>query len=174
MAASDTGALEQATQSPAGSEAPVGQAVAGCPKPCKSSCPREPSKAEYQSLRGGTPSDEMQKAVNSKNPKTCGACGNVVASLAADHIVSLKIISQMPGFACLTKEDQLDVANSPRNFMGLCGPCNSSKCAKTWHRWKGVKGKPEVSADVRTAARQQTNQQMKELKAKVRKKPCKQ
>jgi 5-methylcytosine-specific restriction endonuclease McrA len=173
MPGSDTEALEQATQSPVGSEAPVGQAVSGCPKPCKSSCPKAPSKGEYEGLRGKTPSDGIQKAVNSKNPKTCGACGNVVASLAADHIVSLKIMSQMPGFACLSKEDQADVANSPRNFMGLCGPCNSSKCAKTWHRWKGIKGKAEVAADVRAAARQQTNQQLKELKAKVREKPCK-
>jgi 5-methylcytosine-specific restriction endonuclease McrA len=143
-------------------------------KPCKSSCPREPSAEDYEKVRSKSPTPEIRKAVNSNTPKTCAACGLPAASLAADHIVSLKIISKMPGFACLSGDDQKAVANSPNNFVGLCRSCNSSKCAKTWHRWQGVKSRGLVfSPDVRAAARTQTNQQIKDLKAKVREMPCK-
>jgi len=143
-------------------------------KPCKSSCPKEPTKEEYDKVRSKSPTDEIRKSVNSKIPKACAACGNAAPSLAADHIVSLKIISQMPGFACLSQEDQEKVANSPSNFVGLCKSCNSSKRDKTWHRWKGVKKrKIEFSDAIRKSARASTNEQIVDLKAKVRQMPCK-
>jgi 5-methylcytosine-specific restriction endonuclease McrA len=143
-------------------------------KPCKADCPRKPKKEEYDQVRSKTPSPEIRKSINAKTPKTCSACGNVVVSLAADHIVSLKIISQMPGFACLSQENQAKVANSPDNFVGLCTSCNSSKRDKTWHRWLGIKKHKKVwDASVRDPARKQTNTQLKELKKKVKSMPCK-
>ncbi|MBV9342190.1 MAG: DUF4150 domain-containing protein [Acidobacteria bacterium] len=142
-------------------------------KPCKSSCPKKPSDAQYDKVRSKTPSEQIRKSVNSVSPKTCFACGQAAPNLAADHIVSLKIISQMPGFACLSQDDQVKIANSPSNFVGLCTSCNSSKRDKTWHRWTGVKKRKLVFAsDVRDPARAQTNTQLKELKAKVRSTPC--
>jgi 5-methylcytosine-specific restriction endonuclease McrA len=142
-------------------------------KPCESSCPKEPSKSEYDTVRSKTPSPDVRKAINSKTPKTCAACGNSAANLAADHIVSLKIISKMPGFACLSLENQTKIANSTDNFVGLCTSCNSSKRDKTWHRWKGVKSRKLTFSDsVRDPARQRTNQQMRELKRQVRTLPC--
>lgn len=143
-------------------------------KPCKSSCPKAPTKEEYDKVRSKTPSPDIRKSVNSKTPKSCSACPNVVPTLAADHIVPLKIISQMPGFACLSPEDQEKVANTPSNFVGLCTSCNSSKRDKTWHRWKGVKKRKLVFSDqLRSQARTQTNEQIVQLKAKVREIPCK-
>jgi 5-methylcytosine-specific restriction endonuclease McrA len=142
-------------------------------KPCDQSCPKKPSQANYDQVRTKTPSPDIRKSVNAKQPKTCSACGQVVANLAADHVVSLKIISQMPGFACLSSEDQAKVANTPENFVGLCKSCNSSKRDKTWHRWQGVKSRSVVfSSTVRDPARTHTNQQLKALKAQVRALPC--
>jgi hypothetical protein len=143
-------------------------------KPCEVSCPSEPTKEEYENVRSKTPTDEIRKSVNSKTPKACAACGNSADSLAADHIVSLKIISKIPGFACLSQEDKEKIANMPGNFVGLCKSCNSSKRDKTWHRWKGVKKRNLVFSDkVRDAARAHTNEQIVDLKVKVRQAPCK-
>src|SRR5215472_821096 len=138
-------------------------------KPCKSSCPQEPTKAQYDKVRSKSPTPEIRKAINDKVPKICAACGLSSPSLAADHIVPLKIISQMRGFACLSEDNQKEVANTPSNFVGLCKSCNSSKRDKLWHQWKGVKKLNKVwTDDIRQPARSQTNQQLKELKAKVK------
>jgi hypothetical protein len=58
-------------------------------------------------------------------------------SFQADHIVPLKVIKQMPGFACLSNEDQMKTINNPLNYVGLCGRCNASKGSKFWHKWDG-------------------------------------
>lgn len=179
MPGPETQALEKARETPAGSDKPVGGAVATCPKkPCHSDCPKKPTKSEYKEIRKKTPSDDIRELMNNGR-KACAVCGNVVATLAADHIVPLHLISQISGFACLKKEDQLEVANYPRNFSGLCTSCNSSKCAKNWHQWKGLKAwggikeKEEAFSRARDSARKRTNEILKELKAKIRDKDCK-
>jgi 5-methylcytosine-specific restriction endonuclease McrA len=111
-------------------------------KPCESNCPKKPSDARAKELRAKTPSASAQAKVNKgKKPLTCATCKKKFPSLAADHIVPLKRISRMPGFACLPPEKQEQLINSDWNFVGICNSCNSSKCAKLWHQWSGVKSK---------------------------------
>jgi len=57
----------------------------------------------------------------------------------ADHIVSLKEITEMSGFNRLTYEQQVQVANFRRNFIGLVKSSNASKGANSWANWWGHK-----------------------------------
>lgn len=146
-------------------------------KPCNKSCPKKPSKEKYKKLRSKSPSDQARADVNKASPKTCAACGGNPSSLAADHVVPLKIIAQMPGFSCLSEEDQEKIANSPENYVGLCTSCNSSKSAKLWHTWKGHKSRGlDWQSDKYKATREQarkiTNTLIVNLKAKIRASPC--
>lgn len=148
------------------------------PKPCKKTCPKQPDDKRKEELRSKTPSDDMRDLVNQKS-SVCPVCGKNPAPkrLAADHIVPYNIIMQMPGFACMSKEDQIKTINSPNNFVGLCTSCNSSKCAKLWFRWKEHKKKglnltDKKFEDVRTKSEESTRQNIKELKSKIRATPC--
>ena len=142
-------------------------------KPCASDCPKAPTEKEYEAIRKKTPSRSIKKAINAANPKICAACGTQQAHLAADHVVPLKIISQMPGFACLSFEDQKRIANSKDNFVGLCTSCNSSKRDKLWARWKGVISQQRAWSDAtRYENQMRTNDRIVNLKAEIRKTPC--
>jgi 5-methylcytosine-specific restriction endonuclease McrA len=142
-------------------------------KPCSSDCKRAPSSDDYEKVRKKTPSRSIKKAINAAQPRVCSACGAVVERLAADHVVPLKIISQMPGYACLSSDDQKKIANDRDNFVGLCTSCNSSKRDKLWARWKGVKSQGKIwSESLRVAKQRQTNDRTVNLKAKIRAMPC--
>jgi len=59
------------------------------------------------------------------------------------------------------------------NFVGLCTPCNSSKCAKLWHRWKGIKKSGMVHEDAtREAAMKVTGDLIYNMKNDIRSKDC--
>ena len=146
-------------------------------KPCEKSCPKKPSKERQKKLRRKSPSSSARESVNKKTPKKCAACGSSSTNLAADHIVPLKIMSQMPGFACLSEEDQVKISNTPENFVGLCTSCNSSKSAKLWHTWKGNKAKgldwqSDAFKGTREFARELTNKLIINIKAKIRSTKC--
>ncbi|HJQ33118.1 MAG TPA: Ig-like domain-containing protein [Pyrinomonadaceae bacterium] len=96
------------------------------------------SKQRYEYLRRNSPSREIQQMVNNvEGPKVDPVYGYEVTTLAADHLVSLKRITEMEGFAQLTLKDQLEVANLPENFIGLGKRTNSSKGAKSFADWPG-------------------------------------
>ncbi|GEM_PF-935075 len=150
------------------------------PKPCKKTCSKKPEdKARKKKLRRKTPSDDIRDAVNAKS-STCPVCGTNPAPkrLAADHIVPYKIIQKMPGFACMSEEDQIKTINSPNNFVGLCGSCNSSKCSKLWFTWlkHKKKGLDLASGDkmkkTRAKAEKATHENIKDLKSKIRAADC--
>ena len=148
------------------------------PKPCNKTCPKEPDEERKKELRRKTPSDKVKEDVN-KRSSTCPVCGKNPSpkKLAADHIVPYNIIMRMPGFACMSKDDQIKIINSPDNFVGLCGSCNSSKCAKLWFRWKEHKKKDldltsKKFEAVREKAEKATHDNIKDLKSKIRVADC--
>lgn len=103
----------------------------------KKKCNKKVSQKKYDKLRKKTPNASAVKAANTRD-SACIACGvSPAGNLAADHVVPMKQITQMDGFACMKEKDQVAVLNDPRNFRGLCTPCNSSKCAKSWNEWNG-------------------------------------
>jgi 5-methylcytosine-specific restriction endonuclease McrA len=110
-------------------------------KPCDQKCPSEPSKARYKELRGRSPSGAQRRAMNPPGKKLCRACRKMVDSVSPDHIVPLRQISRMPGFACLSNKEQEKIANSQWNLEPLCTSCNTSKQDSLWYNWKGHKKK---------------------------------
>lgn len=90
------------------------------------------SKEEYKSLRKKTPSQEIRDHVNNiDGEKFDPIYGYPVETLEADHIVSMKEITEMDVFSSLSDVDKVEVLNLEDNFMGLGKPTNSSKGAKT-------------------------------------------
>lgn len=143
-------------------------------KPCKRSCPRKPSDERYDQLRKKTPSRSVKKRLNrDRGQKNCAACGGPASPMSWDHIVPLKIMSQMPGFACMSYADQKKLANADWNLVGLCVSCNGSKSDNLWHRWSENKAKGrQWTAKQRKHGMQQTSDRIVNLKAAIRQAPC--
>jgi len=101
------------------------------------------TREQYTKLRDKTPSREIREAVNEgvelpmDDPALPGL--KVAESLHADHIVSMKTITEMDGFSDLTFENQLKVLNNPENFVGLSETANTSKGSKTFAEWTEYK-----------------------------------
>jgi hypothetical protein len=71
-------------------------------------------------------------------------------SLHADHIVSMKEVTEMPGFKDLSVENQIKVLNNPDNFAGLSETANTSKGSKSYADWTEYKkGRIKVDEDFR-------------------------
>ncbi|MEV4914468.1 WXG100 family type VII secretion target [Bacillus proteolyticus] len=62
------------------------------------------SKEEYKDLRKRTPNDRVRKNVNTDVPKVDPVYGYEVEKLEADHVVSMKEITEMEGFDTLPRE----------------------------------------------------------------------
>lgn len=111
-------------------------------KPCAASCNSKKLTTEEKDDLRRTP--EYKAAMNQVNPpppkkRKCTTCKRTFPKLSPDHMLPLDHIVDMPGFACLSKEDQSKIANHKNNMVGLCGSCNTSKKDKIWPAWKGVK-----------------------------------
>lgn len=143
-------------------------------KPCKADCPRGVSKTDRDKLRKTKEYDAAKERVNDRpKPITCPVCGNSVSKVSPDHIVPINVIDKMPGFACLSKEDQSKVVNHPTNFVGICASCNSSKSDTLWHKWKQHKSKGITFSDqLRDPAKKLTKTLLVNLKTMVRTMPC--
>ncbi|UTH73451.1 hypothetical protein [Chromobacterium sp. IIBBL 290-4] len=103
--------------------------------------PAMPSKLSpqaYASLRKQTPTQSIRDMVNAGDgPFSDPVYGYSVNRLQADHIVPMKVITEVPNFNMLERAGQVDVLNNPENFMGLGGPSNASKGALMWSDWSG-------------------------------------
>jgi hypothetical protein len=145
--------------------------LASCPQECKT---KKTHKTRYKNLRKGTPSDAAQASVNRGKPKICAACKEPATTLAADHIVPLKKICEMPGFACLPNDKQEEIADKKSNYDGLCGSCNSSKKDRLWHNWKRVKVRNlTLHPATRKAKKEKTEALAKEIAAEIHAAECK-
>jgi 5-methylcytosine-specific restriction endonuclease McrA len=143
-------------------------------KPCEKSCKQGVSKEERDKLRKTPEYDDAMTSVNSgPKPLSCPVCKGTVAKLSPDHIVPINVIDKMPGFACLSKEDQSKVVNHPSNFVGLCRSCNSSKSDTLWHKWKEHKSKGLTFSDgLRDKGKQVTKALIVNLKIMIRSADC--
>ena len=101
------------------------------------------SKDDYAKLRKKTPPQAIRDMVNEgvtlpmDDPALPGL--DIISTLHADHVVPMKEITQMPGFAELTEEHQLQVLNNKANFVGLSEIANTSKGAKSFEEWTEYK-----------------------------------
>jgi hypothetical protein len=92
----------------------------------------------------GKPADGISFQ-RSERDAACGAYDpalpglKITESLQADHLVSMKKITEMEGFPDLTFNNQLKVLNNPENFVGLSETANKSKGSKTFAEWTEYK-----------------------------------
>jgi len=103
------------------------------------------SKSLYDKLRTKTPSDKLQDMVNENiilpmdDPALPGMKIELKEgqkrSLEADHIVSMKKIVCMEGFDQLSFDQQVEVLNYKKNFVGLSKSANTSKGSKYFKDW---------------------------------------
>ncbi|MFD0048961.1 hypothetical protein ACFVHQ_06495 [Actinomycetes bacterium NPDC127524] len=107
------------------------------------------TKDEYKNLRKKTPSNDIRKMVNPEGPKVDPVYGYEVDKFEADHIVSMKEITEMDVFGILTKEQQIEILNLKDNFIGLGKSSNASKGAHSWADWNGHSKMGEVPVNVR-------------------------
>ncbi|PGM95072.1 WXG100 family type VII secretion target [Bacillus cereus] len=107
------------------------------------------SKEEYKDLRKRTPNDRIRKNVNTDVPKVDPVYGYEVEKLEADHVISMKEITEMEGFDTLPREQQIEVLNMDENFVGLGKQTNASKGAKDWSTWPGHPRYGEVPENIR-------------------------
>ncbi len=116
-------------------------------KPCDAKCPAPHAKplttAEKDALRGTKEYKAAMEQVNPPPPGStkCTTCPRMPKKLSPDHMLPLDHIVEMPGFACLSKEDQSKIANHKDNMVPLCRSCNSSKKDKIWPAWTGVQNR---------------------------------
>jgi hypothetical protein len=81
----------------------------------KKKCDKKLSPEQKKKLRGKTPSDELRDKYRNQ---PCQVCGNTPSS--PDHIVPVSIIQKMPGFPCMSEQNQEAMLNNPINFAPLC------------------------------------------------------
>ena len=103
----------------------------------------------YNAVRKASPSKEIRDAVNKDGKKFDPVYGYEVERLEADHIMPLKEITEQYGFDKLSLQDQIAVANTPENFMGLGKSTNASKGAKSISEWNGHSKLGPIPEDVR-------------------------
>lgn len=144
-------------------------------KPCKAECKtKKLSKDEKAKLRKTKEYDAAKARVNNQpKPITCPTCKNKVNYVSPDHIVPVEVVAQMPGFACLSKQDQSKVVNHPDNFIGLCPSCNSSKSDTMWFRWKEHKKKGKTwGPELTDKGKEVSGNLIVNMKGMVRSMPC--
>ncbi len=123
----------------------------------KKECKKKVSKKQKQKLRDSTPSTKVTNQVNSDDAGKdaqgrlrCPTCGQrsppgfessstnrIYPKLSADHIVPVASIMKRKGFACLSEKNQKKVLNNPKNFTGICPPCNFARQTTKWNEWNG-------------------------------------
>ncbi|MEK5145662.1 LXG domain-containing protein [Psychrobacillus sp. FSL K6-4615] len=125
------------------------------------------TKDEYKNLRKKTPSNDIRKMVNPDGPKVDPVYGYEVDKFEADHIVSMKEITEMDGFNRLTREQQIETLNLKDNFVGLGKSSNASKRAHSWADWKGHSKMGEVPVNVRIEMLEKEKRAREILKAAI-------
>lgn len=97
--------------------------------------------ALYSKLRHKTPNSSIRDMVNENIDQLIGTPDPAIpgkfitGNLDADHIVSMKKITEMDGFDLLTEAQQVQILNNPENFIGLTKTANTSKGSKSFMEW---------------------------------------
>ncbi len=86
--------------------------------------------------------------------------------LEADHIVSMKQITEMDGFSDLTEANQLKVLNNPDNFTALSRSANASKGERSFSEWSTY-GSGANQIEVNPVLRQEMIARSNELSPKL-------
>ncbi len=100
---------------------------------------KEADKAQltlYDRLRAAAPADAArERALKGVTVDQVGALKTKPTPLQADHVVSVREISDMDGFADLPWKDQKAIVDMKENLIAMDGAANASKGDRTWRSW---------------------------------------
>jgi hypothetical protein len=90
----------------------------------------------YDRLRAAAPSDSArERALKGITMDQVGPLKTNAGPLSVDHIVSVREISDMEGFAELPWKDQKAIVDMKENLVPMDKYANSSKGDRTWKSW---------------------------------------
>jgi hypothetical protein len=111
---------------------------------------KEAAKAQltlYDRLRIAAPGGEArERALKGFTTDQIGALKKKPTHLQADHIVSVREISDMEGFANLPWKDQLAIVDMRENLIAMEAAANASKGDRAWRVWRQASSFYESSA----------------------------
>jgi len=91
----------------------------------------------YERLRAAAPSPAAQeRALKGVTADQIGVVKTTPTALQADHIVSVREISDMEGFAGITWQEQKRIVDIKENLIAMDGAANASKGDRTWRSWR--------------------------------------
>jgi hypothetical protein len=141
---------------------------------------KEAAKAQlslYDRMRGSNPSfAARERALLQPNVEDIAGPLKTKPTLKqVDHIVSVREISDMDGFADLPLKDQREIVNMQENLIGMDGSANASKGERTWKSWSEASRFYEKStidamakreADLRALIQAEVKNRLEKLAAK--------
>lgn len=131
----------------------------------------------YDRIRNSKPSlAAREKAL--KQPHVEDIAGPVKGKPSdkqVDHIVSVREIVDMDGFADLTRKQQKEIVHMQKNLIWMDGSANASKGEGTWRSWAnasnyyetaGIDNMAEIQTEVRRLIEEEIKNQLNILKTK--------
>ena len=132
----------------------------------------------YDRMRGSVPSlAAKERALKQPHVEAiAGALKTKPTLKQVDHVVSVREISDMDGFADLPLKDQKEIVNMQENLIGMDGAANASKGDRTWKSWNQASNFYERStvdamAKREAEVRKLIQTQIKDRLAKLAQKP---
>jgi transposase len=111
----------------------------------------------YDRLRAAAPSEAAkERALKGAVVDQVGPLKTKPGSLQADHIVSVREISDMDGFADLPWKDQKAIVDMKENLIAMDGAANASKGDRTWRSW-GQAGTFYERSTIETMAKRESD-----------------
>jgi len=90
----------------------------------------------YDRLRAAAPSAAArERTLKGVSVDQVGPLKTTATPLEAEHIVSVREIADMDGFADLPWKDQKEIADMRINLVAMDGSANGSKGSRTWRSW---------------------------------------
>jgi len=111
----------------------------------------------YDRLRAAAPSEAAkERALRGVTIDQVGPLKTRPTPLHADHIVSVREISDLDGFADLPWKDQKAIVDLKENLIAMDGAANASKGDRTWRSW-GQAGNFYERSTIETMAKREAD-----------------
>jgi hypothetical protein len=123
----------------------------------------------YDRIRAATPSDSArERALSGVTTDQIGPLKTQATALQADHIISVREVSEMEGFADLPWADQKAIVDMKENLIAMDGAANASKGDRSWSIWSQASNYYDASTIQKMVKREADVRAMVEAEIKRR------
>jgi hypothetical protein len=129
----------------------------------------------YDRLRAATPSGKARdRALRGATVDQVGPLKSPPTPLEADHIVPVREVADMDGFADLPWKDQKEIVDMKENLIAMDGSANRSKLDRPWRSWpqasdyygrSTIEAMVKREAEVRTLIQEEIKKRLADLAA---------